>query len=86
MINISGYFGGVKLKVPFPASKVISVLALSGAPAEVVARYIPYVSNNDEKMELAKKYKCHQLLAEVFFFRLLIIGQLYDQYVGNGYR
>lgn len=46
-------------------SRTLEVLSKANAPTEVLSKYVSYVENEHEKLQLAKKYACHSVAIDV---------------------
>ncbi|KRY72832.1 putative glutamine--tRNA ligase, partial [Trichinella pseudospiralis] len=67
-----GLFGKQKLKLPISCEQLLNVLYSNGATASVssmssndITIYIDLFSDNQRKLMLAKKYKCHALVIKI---------------------
>ncbi|XP_035229171.1 spermatogenesis-defective protein 39 homolog isoform X1 [Stegodyphus dumicola] len=59
------WLGSMKIKSPIGYSILLQVLSEENAPTEVLTKYINSVENEDLKMSLAKKYRCHSVVIEM---------------------
>lgn len=46
-------------------SRVLEVLFKGNAPSEVLSKYVSYIENEQEKLQLAQKYACHSIAIDV---------------------
>ncbi|KAL1228828.1 Spermatogenesis-defective protein [Trichinella spiralis] len=60
-----GLFGKQKLKLPISCEQLLNVLYSNGATASDITIYIDLFSDNQRKLMLAKKYKCHALVIKI---------------------
>ncbi|KRX24756.1 Spermatogenesis-defective protein 39 -like protein [Trichinella nelsoni] len=60
-----GLFGKQKLKLPISCEQLLNVLYTNGATASDITIYIDLFSDNQRKLMLAKKYKCHALVIKI---------------------
>lgn len=54
-----------KMKCCIGYSRVLEVLSTENAPPEILSKYVCCIESEDEKLNAAKKYKCHTIVIEV---------------------
>uniref|UniRef100_A0A5S6R5F5 Vps16_C domain-containing protein n=1 Tax=Trichuris muris TaxID=70415 RepID=A0A5S6R5F5_TRIMR len=58
------FFGKQKIKSPIGCEQLLHLLSLHGAPSSEMAIYVMSLTNSQRKLDLAKKYKCDQIVVE----------------------
>ncbi|XP_076314772.1 vacuolar protein sorting 16B isoform X3 [Tachypleus tridentatus] len=64
LFQSKSWLGGTKMRCCIGFDKVVDVLCLHKAPIEVVAKYLKLVDGLEKRLNLAKKYKCHQVVVD----------------------
>ncbi|CDW54720.1 Vps16 C and Golgin A5 domain containing protein [Trichuris trichiura] len=57
-------FGKQKLKSPISCEQFLRLLSMHGAPSSEMVVYISSLTNGQRKLDLAKKYKCDNIVVE----------------------
>ncbi|KFD47854.1 hypothetical protein M513_11268 [Trichuris suis] len=58
------FFGKQKMKSPISCEQFLRLLSMHGAPSSEMVVYISSLTNGQRKLDLAKKYKCDNIVVE----------------------
>ncbi|KAL3873782.1 hypothetical protein ACJMK2_036867 [Sinanodonta woodiana] len=66
ILEVKGWFGGMKLKTAIGFDNVADILHKHFAPMKEVSKFIMLMDDVDKRLVLAKKLKCHEAVIETF--------------------
>ncbi|VDH99244.1 protocadherin Fat 4, partial [Mytilus galloprovincialis] len=62
--DLRGWFGGTKARAVIGFDRVCQILNQCNPPLEVLTKYLKLIDNTEKRLELAKKFKCHNVVIE----------------------
>uniref|UniRef100_A0A4W3K7A6 Spermatogenesis-defective protein 39 homolog n=1 Tax=Callorhinchus milii TaxID=7868 RepID=A0A4W3K7A6_CALMI len=65
-ILLKNWLGYTKKKAPIGFHRVVDILHKNNAPVKILQEYIALVDNPELKLNLATKYKCHDIVIESY--------------------
>ncbi|XP_078418214.1 LOW QUALITY PROTEIN: spermatogenesis-defective protein 39 homolog [Cetorhinus maximus] len=66
LFTTKNWLGYTKKKAPIGFHRVVDILHKNNAPVEVVQEYVALVDNTELKLNLATKYKCHNIVIDTY--------------------
>ncbi|XP_071159395.1 spermatogenesis-defective protein 39 homolog isoform X3 [Mytilus edulis] len=64
LLTTKGWFGGTKARAVIGFDRVCQILNQCNPPLEVLTKYLKLIDNTEKRLELAKKFKCHNVVIE----------------------
>ena len=64
LLTTKGWFGGTKARAVIGFDCVCQILNQCRAPLEVLTKYLKLIDNIEKRLDLAKKFKCHNVVIE----------------------
>ncbi|XP_054721845.1 spermatogenesis-defective protein 39 homolog [Uloborus diversus] len=59
------WFGSRKMRSGISFSNVVKTLQKLGAPAQLLWRYVEFIKDEEKRLEIAKRVKCHRVVIEI---------------------
>ncbi|XP_067847161.1 spermatogenesis-defective protein 39 homolog [Heptranchias perlo] len=66
LFTTKNWLGYTKKKAPIGFHRVVDILHKNNAPVEVIQEYVALVDNTELKLNLATKYKCHNIVIDTY--------------------
>ncbi|XP_064600703.1 spermatogenesis-defective protein 39 homolog isoform X2 [Liolophura sinensis] len=66
LLTAKSWFGGTKMKSVIGFDKVVAVLHKTGAPSDILSKYLKLVDDVERRLTLAKKYGCHDAVVDTY--------------------
>jgi len=64
LLTTKSLFGTSKIKFVIPPSKLLEILQNNDASTEELSKYASKIDNMEQRLKLAKKYKCHRVVVD----------------------
>ncbi|XP_048732192.1 spermatogenesis-defective protein 39 homolog isoform X2 [Ostrea edulis] len=64
LLTAKGWFGNTKNVSVIGFDKVCEILHRTSAPDEILSKYLRLIDGSERRLNLAKKYKCHDVVVE----------------------
>lgn len=64
LLTTKSLFGSSKIKFIIPVTKLLSILEKHNADTEILSHYVSKVDGAEQRLKLAKKHKCHDVVIE----------------------
>ncbi|CAC5419564.1 VIPAS39 [Mytilus coruscus] len=64
LLTTKGWFGGTKARAVIGFDRVCQILNQCNAPLEVLTKYLKLIDNTEKRLDLARKFKCHNVVIE----------------------
>lgn len=64
LFQTKSWLGGMKMKCCIGFHKVVEVLAEKKAPVQIIEKYVRMIENIEDRLNVSKRYKCHQVVVE----------------------
>ncbi|XP_038629856.1 spermatogenesis-defective protein 39 homolog isoform X1 [Scyliorhinus canicula] len=66
LFTTKNWLGYTKKKAPIGFHRVVDILHKNNAPVEVIQEYVALVDSTELKLNLATKYKCHNIVIDTY--------------------
>ncbi|XP_072424269.1 spermatogenesis-defective protein 39 homolog isoform X1 [Chiloscyllium punctatum] len=66
LFTTKNWLGYTKKKAPIGFHRVVDILHKNNAPVEVIQEYVALVDNTELRLNLASKYKCHNIVIDTY--------------------
>nr|XP_023657984.1 spermatogenesis-defective protein 39 homolog isoform X3 [Paramormyrops kingsleyae] len=66
LFTAKNWFGYTKKKSPIGFHRVVDILQKNNAPVQVLQEYVSLVEDTEQKISLAQKYKCHDIVIDTY--------------------
>lgn len=64
LFQSKSWLGGMKMKCCIGFHKAVEILAERKAPVQIIDKYVRMIENAEDRLNVSKKYKCHQVVVE----------------------
>ncbi|XP_024938760.1 spermatogenesis-defective protein 39 homolog isoform X2 [Cephus cinctus] len=65
LLLTKGWLGSKKLQTYLPIEDIIKILHNNNAPTNILEKYLGYVDDVRQRLELAKRFQCHRIVVDI---------------------